>query len=69
MRTLQDHTYYTKATVGFSTDVDKQIMEDARIMSCTEREKYVTIIMNEMHLRGFGYKQAHRYINFAIICS
>ena len=50
-RTLQDYTYYTKAAVGFSADVDRQVMEEARIMTCPEREKYVIIIMDEMHLR------------------
>ena len=35
-RTLRDYTYYTKTTVGFSNDVDEQIMEAAKI---AEEEK------------------------------
>ena len=50
-RTLRDYTYYTKATCGFSEDVDQQLMMVAKIDSCPEREKYVIILMDEMHVK------------------
>ena len=50
-RTLRDYTYYTKATVGFSADVDEQISKAAKIESCPERQKYVIILMDEMHIK------------------
>jgi len=50
-RTLRDYTHHTKATVGFSKEVDKQLQVAAKLSSCPEREKCVTIIMDEMHLR------------------
>ena len=50
-RTLRDYTYYTKATTGFSDEVDRQLMEAAKIRTCPEREKYVITIMDEMHIR------------------
>lgn len=50
-RTLRDYTHHTKATVGFSKEVDKQLQIAANLPSCPEREKCVIIIMNEMHLR------------------
>ena len=50
-RTLRDYTYYTKATTGFSDEVDRQLMEAAKIHSCPEREKYVLTSMDEMHIR------------------
>ena len=55
-RTLRDYTYYTKATVGFSADVDEQILRAAKLDSCPEREKYIIILMDEMHIKeGFVY--------------
>lgn len=50
-RTLRDYTYYTQATVGFSDEVDRQLMEAGRIQSCPEREKHIIIIMDEMHIK------------------
>lgn len=50
-RTLRDYTYHTKATVGFSNDVDQQLMDLANISACPEREKYVVILMDEMHVK------------------
>ena len=47
-RTLRDNTYFTN---GFSDDVDKQLMESAMITKCEEREKYVAILMDEMHIK------------------
>ena len=37
--TLRDYTHYIQAVTGFSNDVDKQIMEAARINSCEKYEK------------------------------
>ena len=51
-RTLRDYTYFTRATVGFSEEIDQQFMEAAKIQSCTEREKCIAILMDEMHIRG-----------------
>ena len=31
--------------------IDKQLMESARITTCEEREKYVTILMDQMHIK------------------
>ena len=50
-RTLRDYTYYTKASIGFSCSVDKQLMDSAKISECPESERYVTIIMDEMKIR------------------
>ena len=50
-RTLRDYTYHTKAAVGFSKDVDEQLLAAANLPSCTEREKCVILIMDEMHIR------------------
>ena len=50
-RTLRDYTYYTKTTCGFSDDVDQQLMEAADISTCKERDKYVILMMDEMHIK------------------
>ena len=51
-RTLSDYTYYTlKLLTGFTSEIDKQLMEAARINSCPEREKYVAVIIDEMHIK------------------
>ena len=49
-RTLRDYTYYTKAAPGFSDDVDRQLMEAAKLDTCAEFEKYVVLLMDEMHV-------------------
>ena len=50
-RTLRDYTHYIKSSSGFSTDVDKMLMDAARITTCPEREKYVILLLDEMHVR------------------
>ena len=50
-RTLRDYTHHTKAIVGFSKEVDSQIVAATNLHTCEEREKYVLLIMDEMHIR------------------
>lgn len=48
-RTLRDYTHYVKSTTGFSTDVDLQLIKSAGNLK--EHEKYVTLILDEMHIK------------------
>ena len=50
-QTLQDCTYYTKASTGFLADVDWQLMDQADILNCKEKDKYVILLMDEMHIK------------------
>lgn len=50
-RTLRDYTHYVEALPGFSTDVDKMLMEAAKTDTCLEREKCVILLLDEMHIR------------------
>ena len=50
-RTLRDYTYYTRACLGFSASVDRQMMDLAKIDSCRTLDKYVIVIMDEMHVK------------------
>ena len=50
-RTLRDYTHYTSTTIGFSDEVDQQLMEAADISSLKEFQKCVVIILDEMHVK------------------
>ena len=50
-RTLRDYTHYVKASTGFSAEVDKQLMDAVKPDTAHEREKYVALVMDEMHLK------------------
>ena len=50
-RTLRDYTYAVKASSGFSTEGDRQLMEAACVLTCPEYEKNVIITMDEMHVK------------------
>lgn len=44
--------------MGFSEELDQQLMEVAKIQSCTEREKCIAILMDEMHIKeGIVYEK------------
>jgi len=50
-RTLRDYTHYAKATSGFSTDVDCQLISAAEVTVCPDWKKCVVVLMDEMHIR------------------
>jgi len=50
-RTLQDYTHYVEAKVGFSSDVDKMLINAAKVKTCFNREKCVILLLDEMHIR------------------
>ncbi|KAL5475437.1 hypothetical protein EMCRGX_G025254 [Ephydatia muelleri] len=50
-RTLRDYTHYTKASLGFSSEGDQMLRDAARLDWCPEREKYVILLLDEMHIR------------------
>lgn len=50
-RTLRDYTHYVCACSGFSDDVDKQLIEAAKVQTCEEFQKYVVLVMDEMHIK------------------
>ena len=50
-RTLRDYTHYTKASTGFSDDIDRQLTHAANLEHCPEREKYVAITFDEMYIK------------------
>lgn len=50
-RTLRDYTYCTKTSTGFSSDVDQQLLLASKVLTCKEWEKYVVVLIDEMHIR------------------
>ena len=50
-RTLRDYTYCTKSATGFSSSVDEQLLLASKVMTCKEWEKYVVVLVDEMHIR------------------
>ena len=50
-RTLRDYTHCFEAKIGFSDDVDHMLMNAAKLSSCEEYQKYVGILIDEMHIR------------------
>ncbi len=50
-RTLRDYTYYVKASIGFSSEVDEMLMKAADVSSCPGRDKCVLLLLDEMHIR------------------
>ena len=50
-RTLRDYTYCTKSATGFSSSVDQQLLLASKVLTCAEWEKYVVVLIDEMHIR------------------
>ena len=50
-RTLRDYSHAVKAEVGFSMEVDHQLMTAAKVMTCEEWERLVVILMDEMYIK------------------
>ena len=50
-RTLRDYTHYIPSKVGFSAEVDRELLRVADYRGLEEWQKYVAVIMDEMHLK------------------
>ena len=50
-RTLHDYTHHISARIGFSHEVDLQLMDAANIQTCEEWQKCVVLVFDEMHIR------------------
>ena len=64
-RTLRDYTYYISTTIGFSNEVDKQLMDVADLKE--ERNRNVVLVLDEVHIKeGLVYdKHQGNLIGFA----
>ena len=50
-RTLRDYTHHLKPGPGFSAGVDSQLQSAVQIDRCEEKEKYVLLLLDEMHVK------------------
>ena len=51
-RSLRDYTHYLNTTIGFSAEVDRELMRVAEINTCCEYQRCVALIMDEMHVKN-----------------
>ena len=50
-RTLRDYTHYIRACVGFSSEVDMELLRVANYRELQEWEKCVVLLIDEMHIK------------------
>ena len=50
-RTLRDYSHCVRASAGYSSDVDLQLIRAANILSCPEWHKFVILLIDEMYIR------------------
>ena len=50
-RTLRDYTHYIPPTVGFSFEIDQQLIAAAQVEKLEDWQKYVIVILDEMHIK------------------
>ena len=48
---LRDYSHHTEAHVGFSDEADQQLMSIADVAQVEDWQKYVIVLMDEMHIR------------------
>ena len=48
---MRDYTYYAKASIGFSKEVDEMLIDASGVKTCPERNKQVILLLDEMHIR------------------
>lgn len=50
-RTLRDYSHCVKAGTGFSVEVDCQLKKAINVETCPEWQKFVIILLDEMHIK------------------
>ena len=50
-RTLRDYSYISPTSIGFSNQVDQQLMEAANIAECEKFQKCVLLLVDEVHIK------------------
>lgn len=66
-RTLQDYSNCVQASVGFSLEVDLQLLRAANLESCEEWQKLVCLLLDEMYVREnlVYHKSTGRLVGFS----
>ena len=50
-RTLRDYTHWIKARPGFQVEVDRQLIEEAKLTSIPDFQKYVCVVFDEVKIK------------------
>ena len=50
-RTLRDYTHWIHSSPGFHADVDKQLMEEAKVKTIPDFQKYVCLLLDEVRIK------------------
>ena len=50
-RTLRDYTHWIDSTPGFHADVDKQLMDEAKVKTVPDFQKYVCLLFDEVRIK------------------
>lgn len=50
-RTLREYIHHTKPTIGFSNDLDEQLITNLKVNWLEDHQKYISIIGDEMHIK------------------
>lgn len=50
-RTLRDYTHWIDSSTGFHADVDKQLMDEAKVKTCPDFQKYVCLLLDEVRIK------------------
>lgn len=66
-RSLRDYTHAVQPSVGFSNEVERQLLEAACIATHPEHEKNMIVTMDEMHIKEDFLFQKHTgpWLDFA----
>ena len=48
---MRDYTHHIEAEPGFSIEVDTEICRAAKIEQCIERERFVILLLDEIHVK------------------
>ena len=66
-RTLRDYTHYIPPTVGFSFEIDQQLIAAAQVEKLEDWQQYVIMILDEMHIKQHLVYEKHsgEFIGFA----
>ena len=57
-RTLREYIHHNKSDIGFSNELDEQLIRDSKLESLEDHQKYVSMIADEMYIKqGLVYNK------------
>ena len=50
-RTLRDYTHYITSCSGYQSDIDKELVKEARLEELPDWKKHIVILIDEMKIK------------------